>query len=273
MNIDQLPIAKSKPARAVIEHVPRLEISVERSVEAGAFFAACIREANKLKDCEPLSVLHCVYAAAKMGMIPGSDCYFVPFNKRGSDLKQCQLIIGYRGLLELAIASQFIVDVHTDVVTTEEKNKFKFYKTQDGPQLSHDVGLREVEPDRGNIEAAYCIYHTSGGGGGIQLVSKGELDKIAGFYGRGRNSVWNTNFSAMARKTAIRRAAKEWPASGRLADAIRVGDAEEAGLSLRDVGFPVPDQDDDEDDSHTLLSFEDVEETDGQEENEENKGT
>src|ERR1700690_3025545 len=58
-----------------------------------------IRQTPKLLDCDPLSLIKCVVQCAAIGLEPDpllGRAYLVPFGR------ECQLLIGYRGMIDLA---------------------------------------------------------------------------------------------------------------------------------------------------------------------------
>lgn len=187
-------------------------------------------------DGDPGSAVKSAYNAAMLGFIPGAaygHCYFIPHKQRDRQAAPLvQLIIGYRGFLELAYDSGFLLDIHADVVLQGEE--FKFWKSAAGPQIEHIVPLeRSLLYD--NVVGAYCIYHSKSGGAGIVVVSRSELNKV-----NTKRNVWASEPIAMCRKTPIRRAAKEWRQTRRLALASELEDAIESESPQRN---PIPNQD------------------------------
>ena len=66
-----------------------------------------------LQKCTPQSIVRSLIQAAELGLTPSSslgECYLVPFGTN------CQLIIGYRGLIALARRSGEIVSISAGVI-------------------------------------------------------------------------------------------------------------------------------------------------------------
>lgn len=238
MEIEKLPVAQNKYGEAFLKHCPSIVGMIPSSPVANMdfrFAQAALREVNKLQgDIEPASVLRSVYACAIIGLIPGvplGHAYFIPYrNKRDNGRKHCQLVIGYPGFIEMAIRSTFVTALHTEVVTKEEQNQFTYRVDSKGPQIEHNIGIRLLDVKKKDVAAAYCLYQTKGGGHGIRVVTKSEIDKVDRGVGP-----WDTNYVAMARKTAVRRASNEWPKTQILAQGW---EAEQAALDERQIELP-----------------------------------
>lgn len=215
-----VPAPKNKSAEMIVSLLDRmLPVIPPGSVTSRQFCVAVVSEANALsRPCSPKSVAMAAFNCAVLGLIPGSalgHAYFVPFKN------ECTLIIGYRGFTDLAFSTGFLRDIHANVVCSGES--FEHWVDRDGPQVKHAVPL-DRHPQQSNVDASYCVYHTVKGGHGLSVVPKKELMKLAG-----RGNVWLSDFAAMAKKTAIRRAAKEWQITHRLGLAIELDEQAERG--------------------------------------------
>lgn len=174
------------------------------------FVAACMLEANALglqltdkevKDRRTIaSFVKACFNAAVIGLIPGDaqgHLYFAPFNRgRKTDPnrhKLIQVMVGYRGYLELAFRSDFLARVSPEYVLTGET--VERWHDEAGPHIKHVMQCpgRPV-PDKSNIEAAYLSYETRTGAKDIVLVEKWDLAKSEAAGG----DVWKYNYPAMA---------------------------------------------------------------------------
>jgi recombination protein RecT len=189
-------------------------------VEHAAWAAAVITEANKVY-ASATSIATCVYNLAFLGLFPGATlghAYFVPFKG------QATLIVGYKGYTDLAYASGFLKDVHANVICRGEQ--FTQKTDRNGPDIDHIPDI-DRDPNKQNVIGAYCLYHTTTGGHGITVVSAKDILSVARFSSGGKPTPWDTDFAAMAKKTAVRRASKEWKITGRLAHAVRIDEEAE----------------------------------------------
>ena len=71
----------------------------------------CFRMNPRLGECQPASVFASVIQASQLGLRPGlmGECYLIPYKTREG--MQCQLQIGYQGLLELVRRSGLVESV------------------------------------------------------------------------------------------------------------------------------------------------------------------
>ena len=223
-----LPDASNEAAVQLKGLIAKLSSFLPPTINPEQFFAAVLTEVNQLaEDVSPKSVIMCTVNAAIIGLLPGpalGHCHFIPYwHKRGTPQEAhiCQLVIGYKGFLELAFSNEFLVSCSPEVVLKDEQ--FERWHETDGPKLRHSLPLNR-RLQKSDVIAAYCTYATKGGGTGIALVDRMELDRVD----TGQN-VWLSDYVAMARKSAVRRAAKEWRLSNRMARAVMLDEQAERG--------------------------------------------
>lgn len=181
-----------------------------------------VRKTPKLKDCTPQSLIGAVIQASQLGLEPGSalgHCYLIPYGK------ECQFIIGYRGMIDLARRSGQIISISANVVYKGDLFKFEFGLNED---LKH-IPSQEVERNDDDIICAYMIAKLKDGGHQIEIMFKKELDKIRGRSKAAWNGPWVTDYPEMCKKTVVRRGFKYLPISIELADAIMRDDSAEDG--------------------------------------------
>ncbi len=169
-------IAKQNMIAAVLSKSPM--VSAEQFLVAAMAEVNGLEMANQSVQYCPNSIVKAVFNCATLGLLFGptrGHAYLVPFNKRGSDKKLVNLIIGYKGYIELAYRSNFLKTVDTEVVLSGEI--FKARMTEGGRKLRHDLPIeRRAEKNGSNVIGAYCIYSTIQGGNGMSVVTKAEID-------------------------------------------------------------------------------------------------
>lgn len=233
-----LPPAKTEGAGLIVENIHRILPLLPSGIDQQQFSASLVVAANELdKKCEPNSVLVAAAHACRVGLMPGGVlglCYFIPRKeRRGDQVPKCRLEIGYQGFLDLAYGNNFLADVHADVVLQGEE--FRHWTNSEGPQLLHeppDPLERDIDPDtiRRQVIGCYCIYHPRAGGRGIRVLNRKQLDRIDS-----KANVWLTNYDEMCRKSAIRRAAKDWKKTPRMALAMTLDEQAERGV-VQNIG-------------------------------------
>jgi phage RecT family recombinase len=235
MNRSLIPAALNAPAQ-ILEQ--KLDLVVERAshvIPGDVFAQACMIELNNLTELlKPhelaneltiRSAITSVMNLAIIGLEPGKalgHAHLIPYYDKKKGAKLIQVVVGYKGFLELAYANDFLVQVDTEVILQGEE--CELIGTDDGPKLRHKIPIGERDfPTRENLVAAYCTYRTKGGGRGVVLVRRNEILKIAKGY------LWNNPdvFPEMCKKTAVRRAAKLWRLSRRALQAVYLDEQQE----------------------------------------------
>lgn len=218
-----LPTPKTPLAQSIVNVMDRMEPVIHPVLSRQQFATTLVATVNQLdasKVSDAHSLLIAAFNCAAIGLLPGGQlglAYLIPRKGR------VNLELGYRGLLELAFRNKHLRSVHAECVFTEEP--FEWRVTQDGPQLEH-----RPDPDRDPTRAreltrlAYCIYHTTQGGHGVRIVTRKQLDKIDS-----RKHVWASDYYEMARKSAIRRAAKDWQMTIDMMQAMHLDEMAEVG--------------------------------------------
>lgn len=210
-----LPAPKNDGAAIVRNRIDAILAQLPMGVERGPWAAAAIAEANSV-NATPASIAGAIFNASFLGLTFGKalgHAHIVPF--KGA----AQLVIGYRGWIHLAYSTGYLSRVYSDVVCKGEG--FEYWIDEMGPRLRHTPSL-DRDPSRSDIVAAYCVYHTKDGGSGLKVVPRKEIDRSD----KGRD-VWQSNYAAMAMKTAILRTAKFWNNTSRTAKAIELDEQAE----------------------------------------------
>lgn len=184
----------------------------------------------ELFECDPTSFLAAGIGAAQLGLEPNDArglCYLIPFrdSRRG---RAVQLILGYRGLLDLARRSGAVTAIDSDVV--RDGDVFVWRKGTD-PTLRYERRSHDRSDD--SVIAAFATARV-GGDVQFEVVDRVDLDALQSQYGRSDQSPWRTHFPEMARKTALRRLCKLLPQTVQLARAVSY-DERDNGLQLVDV--------------------------------------
>lgn len=202
------------------------------------FMGAVVQEANALglkvtdKEMENHwtrnSFKTAIRNCAVLGLLPGEvlgHAYFVPFNVKDRGVT-INLIPGYKGLLELAWASNYLDKCQPEVVLKDEE--CKFWHDTEGPQVMHEIPIIRDRVKLDTILAAYCTYTPRGGSS-----TRGKIvtrDEIVKYHNSARQGTpWRVNLGPMACKTSIRRTAKQWRMTRQLAQAVMLDEQAEHG--------------------------------------------
>ena len=195
-----------------------------------------------LLECYAPTLLGAVVQLSQMGLEPNTvlgHAYLLPFNNRKMNRKDVQVIIGYKGLIDLARRSGQIVSIAAHAV--HENDEFEFeYGLQE--KLRHVPAMG----DRGEITHFYAVAHLKDGGHAFEVMSVDEVRAIRDNSQGRSNPVWQNHFAEMGRKTAIRRLSKFLPLSIEMATAValdaKAAEGESQGLdSVLEGEFHVED--------------------------------
>ncbi len=198
-----------------------------------------MRKVPKLAQCDPMSFLGAVIQCAQLGLEPGNalgHAYILPFEKRAkvggqwrTERVEAQVIIGYRGMIDLARRSGQIVSI--DARAVYEGDKFNC-------QLGLDAKL-EHEPDWQNPNRAvpdklrfvYAVAKLKDGGIQFDIMSRAEVEGVRARSKAAESGPWVTDYSAMALKTVVRRLFKFLPVSIEIQQAVGIDEMADAGIS------------------------------------------
>lgn len=181
----------------------------------------------KLRQCQPISVLQAVMTAAQLGLDcsgAGGEAYLVPYKDN------CQLIIGYQGLVDLARRSGLVRSIEATLVYADERERFHYQRGTD-PRIDH-IPMLAAEDDAREVIAAYAVAFLTGGGFTFEVMDIRQLARIrdgALTKAGDRSTPWKTDLEEMYRKCPTRRLAKYLPKSAEFRAASILAAANEGG--------------------------------------------
>jgi len=170
-----------------------------------------ILKTPKLGECDPASVLQALMTCSQHGIEPdGRRAYLIPFGK------QCQLIIGYQGLVELMLNAEDISNIYAKEVRANDE--FDYNK---GELITHRFDLGT---DRGDIVGAYCLIRYKDGHEKCEVMDMSELEAVKN-CSKAKDSGPYKQFAAeMYKKIVVKRASKMCSLTPNLRDAIEADD-------------------------------------------------
>jgi recombination protein RecT len=205
-------------------------LSIERLLKV-AQIAATTTPA--LAKCDMPSLVGAIGQCAQMGLEPNTvlgHAYLVPFNTKRKDangqerwVNSVQVIIGYKGLIDLARRSGQIVSIAAHEVC--ENDHFELvYGLEE--KLNHTPAMGE----RGPVKGFYAVAKLKDGGYSFEFMSTLQVQEIMrATQSKGAYGPWKEHFIEMGRKTAIRRLAKYLPLSIEFQSAVALDNQAEAG--------------------------------------------
>lgn len=206
--------------------------AIPRGIDAQRFTRVALSNFQlkpQLLDCTPASVFTAIMQAASWGLeldpVLG-QAYLVPYKG------QCQLILGYRGMLQLARRSGDIANFLPGVV--HQKDDFRYQRVGRRPDGSLGSVLEHTEydgpDDPGEVVATYIVMFTKDGAEQIDVLYRRDIDKARARSRAKDSGPWVTDFEPMALKSVVRRAAKFWPLETSVAAAINQDELIDLGV-------------------------------------------
>lgn len=203
-----------KSRQAEIQKMLPKHLNAERLLKV-AQIAATTTPA--LAKCDVPSLIGAIGQCAQMGLEPNTvlgHAYLVPFNIKRKDtngnerwVNSVQVIIGYKGLIDLARRSGQIVSIAAHEVCMADHFDMVYGLDE---KLEHKPALGE----RGDIIGFYAVAKLKDGGHCFEFMSLHQVREImAATQSKGKYGPWKDHFTEMGRKTVIRRLAKYLPLS------------------------------------------------------------
>lgn len=172
-----------------------------------------INKTPKLLECTKESLWLAVLNCASLGLFPDAlgRAYLIPYGK------ECQLIIGYKGLIDLAYRSERVASIQ--LVVVRKGDKFK-REPLANPPIQHEIIDAENSETRPMTHVYSVVYLKDCLVPSIDVMSKSEIDAIRKRSKSSGSGPWVTDYEEMAKKTVFRRHSKVLPMSAELAQAL-----------------------------------------------------
>lgn len=193
-----------------------------------------IRKVPALAGCDTASFMGAIMQCAQLGLEPGAalgHAYLIPFKVKKKVGGQwttvrtdCQLIIGYRGMIDLARRSGQMISLGARSVHANDT-------------FSYSLGLDETlthvpaDGDRGQLTHVYAVAKLKGGGVQFEVMSRSDIDAVRKSSKAGTDGPWVTHYDEMAKKTVIRRLFKYLPVSIEMQTAVSLDERADAGIA------------------------------------------
>lgn len=220
--------------------VRQLAMALPSQLDAKRFARVVLTECRKnpaLLECTKQSFFGAVLQSAQLGLDPSSGlghAYLVPYKNSRQGTRECQLLIGYRGMIDLARRSGQIKSLSAFAVYEEDDFR---YELGLHPDIHH---VPSSKADKGAIVYVYAVAVLKDGGVQFEVMSRAEIDAVrnasqgwvAFKKGWAKSCIWQDHYEEMAKKTAIRRLFKYLPVSVEAQRAVFADEKAERGESV-----------------------------------------
>jgi recombination protein RecT len=202
---------ESEPFKLAVARALPKHITAERFIRVGL---TAMMKTPKLAECDQHSFFNAMLSLSQLGLEPdGRNAHLIPFknNKRGG-IYEVQLIIDYKGLVDLVMRSGLVSYIHADVVC--ENDEFEYDR---GQIKKHVINLRKA---RGAAYAAYALCRFKDNTEKCEIMTIDEIEAVRARSRAKDSGPWNTDYKEMCKKTVFRRLSKWLPVSSEFRDAL-----------------------------------------------------
>jgi recombination protein RecT len=211
-------------AELITKQAQQIERAVPRHVSADRLARIALTELRRtprLNDCTPQSVLGAVMLCSQLGLEPGGplgQAFLVPFRNSDAGTTECQFVLGYKGIIDLAFRSGRMVDIQAREVHEADAFAYRYGLAE---QLDHTPARGE----RGAVVAYWALARFTGGGHVFTVMSPADVELHRARSKAKDAGPWRTDYDAMAKKTAVRTLAPFLPMSAELAEQLATDEA------------------------------------------------
>jgi recombination protein RecT len=182
----------------------------------------------KLYQCTKVSLAKAIMTAAELGL----DCsgtlgsaYIIPYGA------EAQIIIGYRGLIDLARRSGKIKSIQAHIVYRNDE--YRVNLGTDGTILH----VPKLDGERGDMVFVYAVAELIDCSKQSEIMTRDQVEAIRKRSRAASSGPWVTDYDEMARKTVVRRLCKYLPLSAEMEIAL---EAEQESIIDADLVSPEP---------------------------------
>lgn len=197
---------------------PAIERQLSGAMNTDAFVRAVISEVMKtpgLVKSDPKTLLGSVMLAAQLRLEIGSglgEFWLTPRRDHGTDI--CLPILGFQGLIKLALRSEFVTNVQAFIV--REGDDFA-YGANAERGLFYDWTPKDFEEKRPMVGVVATARMRQGGTTWAYLTTEQVEARRPSYW---QKTPWGSHPDEMAKKTAVRALAKYLPKSTDLGRAL-----------------------------------------------------
>lgn len=217
-------IEKRRPNDVFADNIkrqwPKIMAVAPKSLTSDRLFQMTISAVNrepKLMQCDFATVLSCVMKCSALGLEPSAvdglgRAYILPFRNKGR--MEATFVLGYKGMLELARRSGEIQSVSARAVYEGDEFEYEFGLDE---RCRHVPGGGPKTPDK--LTHVYAVAKFVNGGHYLEVMTRSDIDAVRKTSKAKDSGPWASDFEAMARKSAVRRAFPYLPVSIEAQDA------------------------------------------------------
>lgn len=221
---------KAKSLQALLEvSKKQIEAALPRHLTPERLLRIAMTEARKnpaLLECTQASFIGAIIQTAQLGLEPGGilgHSYLVPFKNKKRGITEVQLIVGYKGMMDLAYRSPKVSHVIARAVYEGDKFSYQ-YGTDE--RLEH---VPDPEAMGKKLTHVYAVAFLREGGKIFDVMEAKEIESARQRSKTPDSGPWETDFESMAKKSVVRRMFRFMPVSIELQNAVGIDEAGDRG--------------------------------------------
>lgn len=191
-------------------------VSGKDALRFSKMFQSAVYKTPKLLQCTPESIKIAAYTLAELDLSPiptHGQAYLIPYGGKNGKPMECQLQIGYRGYINLALRDGNVKSINAQLVYKGEN--FVCHKGTVN-KIEHEIDYcNDIDKSVENIRGGYACAELASGGHIIEVMSIQELEEHKKRYMKpsytGKPGPWETSPEEMMRKTLVKRLCKYLP--------------------------------------------------------------
>lgn len=188
----------------------------------------------KLAECDQASFFKALFQCSQWGLEPdGRRAHLIPFENKRKGIVECQLIIDYKGLAELAYRSGIVKSINA--MEVRDGDIFEYDCGRVTKHVPHFLRRDPGKPAKsGEVYAYYAAAEMLDGAVATQVMSLEDVnairDKSQGYQsfkkGYAKSSIWVDHPHEMGKKTVFKRLSKWLPLSADFRTAVEHDDTD-----------------------------------------------
>src|SRR5690606_38392271 len=132
-----------------------------------------LRTTPKLMNCSVESLMGAVVHCSQLGLEPNTPlghAYLIPFENRKKGVTEVQIVLGYKGLIDLARRSGQIVSIAAHEVCANDEFEYSY-------GLDETLVHKPAMGARGPVVAFYAVAKLQGGGHAFEVMSAEQINE------------------------------------------------------------------------------------------------
>lgn len=213
--VAQAPAKKADPLLSIIDRVkPSIAQAMPKHLDVERVARIALTELRtntrlaQAAQVNPASFMGALLKSSALGLEVGNGlghAYLLPYKD------ETQLIIGYRGMIDLARRSGQVESLYAVEVYQGEAFKVSMGLNQDIQHERDFTGTISMSPDK--VIAVYAVAKLKGGMTQFDVMTREQVEAIRKRSKSASSGPWVTDWVEMAKKTVLRRLFKMLPVS------------------------------------------------------------